>query len=62
MLALRHQLLRQSLKETGEHLDVMVSGSIPVQHRVPRPVPLPSNRAADRTHALRTWASYLSPQ
>ena len=61
MMALRHQLLRQSLGKNGESMGVMVSGSIPVQHRVPRPVPLPANRPDDRAHALQTWASYFEP-
>ncbi|MDX1982939.1 MAG: hypothetical protein SFV51_21900 [Bryobacteraceae bacterium] len=37
MLALRHHLIRQS------GADSVVSGSVPVQHRVPRPVPLPED-------------------
>ncbi|MCB0266370.1 MAG: hypothetical protein KDH98_24730, partial [Calditrichaeota bacterium] len=64
MLALRHQLLRQSglhfdaaAPESGESL---VSGSVPVQHRVPRPVPLPANRSVET--ALQTWASYFEPR
>ncbi|ASC70972.1 hypothetical protein XM38_019210 [Halomicronema hongdechloris C2206] len=52
MLALRHQLLRQAASAGN-----LVSGSVPVQHRYPRPVPLPSNQNPNT--ALRTWASYF---
>jgi hypothetical protein len=45
MLALRHQLIRQS--PAGS----VVSGSVPVQHRVPRPVELPES--------LQTYASFF---
>jgi hypothetical protein len=59
MLALRHQLLRQGLADGAPEL--MVSGSVPVQHRVPRPVPLPRNDPARPQVALRTWASPFAP-
>jgi hypothetical protein len=67
MFALRHQLLRQPL---GQSSEVLVSGSIPVQHRMPRPVPLPDNQgqevagteARTKERALQTWASYFEPQ
>jgi hypothetical protein len=68
MLSLRHQLLRQSglsfdpvealKKPAGEG---MTSGSVPAQHRVPRPVPLPVNDPAAPETALRTWASRGDP-
>ncbi|MBE9068913.1 hypothetical protein IQ260_19910, partial [Leptolyngbya cf. ectocarpi LEGE 11479] len=51
--AIRHQLFTQ----TTHNPSPLVSGSIPVQHRMPRPVPLPENTAADS--ALQTWASYF---
>jgi hypothetical protein len=60
MLAMRAQLVRQGLdpardaKQDGTN---MVSGSVPVQHRVPRPVPLPENDAERPQDALCTWAS-----
>ena len=54
MLALRHHLIRQS----GQ--DVLAGGSIPVQHRVPRPVPLAPNQASGDT-ALQTWAGAFDP-
>lgn len=60
MFALRHQLLRQSGSTSTDPGQGLVSGSIPVQHRMPRPVPLPENRYPDR--ALQTWASYFQPQ
>ncbi len=63
MLALRHQLLRQSgVKMDSNNFENgigMVSGSVPAQHRVPRPVALPPNR--DTQHALQTWASFFEP-
>jgi hypothetical protein len=66
LLAFRHQLLSQSLPpaqgsgpQTG---DTLVSGSIPVQHRFPRPVPLPANRPENLDTALCTWASYFDAQ
>jgi hypothetical protein len=64
-MALRHQLLRQgdltgeiAAPEPGKPL---VSGSVPVQHRIPRPVPLPPNEAKFPELALRTWASAFEP-
>jgi hypothetical protein len=63
MVALRNQLIRQSnLKghdsepQTGA---VLVSGSVPVQHRIPRPVPLPQNLADKPLQALQPWASFF---
>jgi hypothetical protein len=52
-LTLRHQLIRQD----GEQ--AIRSGSIPIQHRIPRPVPLPPNRTPDT--ALRPWAHAFHP-
>lgn len=61
--AIRNQLLRQRLGgPAGE--PVLVSGSVPVQQRAPRPVPLPPNApAADARQdvALRAWASHFLP-
>ncbi|MFN2227125.1 MAG: hypothetical protein ACK2UY_12475, partial [Anaerolineae bacterium] len=64
MLAIRNQLLRQRLTagQAGQRGRGLVSGSVPVQHRVPRPVPLPANRPEDREHALQPWASFFAPQ
>ncbi|MBD2234619.1 LysM peptidoglycan-binding domain-containing protein [Phormidium tenue] len=56
-LAMRSQLLRQSFLDN--RTNILTSGSLPVQHRVPRPVVLPPND--DRDQALRTWASYFEP-
>ncbi|WP_446011955.1 LysM peptidoglycan-binding domain-containing protein [Candidatus Electrothrix sp.] len=67
MLAFRSQILRQTLGEGLVHDQVLVSGSIPVQHRVPRPVPLPLNQKSkeDKENkegiALQTWASFFEP-
>jgi hypothetical protein len=60
MLALRHHLLRQSLIK--DLPTAMVSGSVPSQHRTPRPIPLPSNDPNRPQHALRTWASLFDDQ
>lgn len=49
--AIRHQLIAQTNRST------VVSGSIPIQHRMPRPVPLPENTATET--ALHTWASHF---
>ncbi len=57
MLAMRHQLQRQSLEGNGS----VSSGSVPVQHRTPRPVPLPPNLAERTEIALRTWVSRFEP-
>jgi len=38
------------------------SGSIPVQHRYPRPVCLPPNDSQQPAKALRPWASFFTPQ
>jgi hypothetical protein len=62
MLAIRNQLLRQSSLEAGRADQTgkgLVSGSVPAQHRMPRPVPLPPNQGADK--ALLPWASYFEP-
>ncbi|TVP63433.1 MAG: LamG domain-containing protein [Leptolyngbya sp. LCM1.Bin17] len=53
-LSLRHQLMNQ----LGSNHS-LASGSVPVQHRVPRPVPLPPNTTP--TTALRPWAHYFAP-
>ena len=64
MLAIRNQLLRQRLAAggAGQRGQGLVSGSVPVQHRVPRPVPLPANRPEDREHALQPWAGFFEPE
>ncbi len=59
-LALRHMLMRQD--EPAAALPSVVSGSVPVQHRSPRPVPLPPNRPGAEGVALQTWASCFEPQ
>lgn len=61
--AIRNQVLRQRLGGSNDE-PVLVSGSVPVQHRTPRPVPLRENAPAEDDHrerALRTWASYFVP-
>lgn len=63
MFVFRNQLLRQnslSRNGTSETGSLMVSGSIPVQHRMPRSVPLPINTT--KLFALQPWASYFEPQ
>ncbi len=60
MFAFRNMLLRQSNLSGNSTGDGLVSGSVPVQHRVPRPVPLPPNVLPE--YALQTWASRFEPQ
>ncbi|MFC4913905.1 LamG-like jellyroll fold domain-containing protein [Actinomadura gamaensis] len=65
-VTLRNQLLRQSgIVLTGEHVRPrglgLLSGGLPVQHRAPRPVPLPANTDGRQAVALRTWASHFDP-
>jgi hypothetical protein len=57
MMVIRNQLLKQVL---DTHEPLLVSGSVPVQHRVPRPVALSTNTFKDK--ALQPWASYFEPQ
>ncbi len=64
MFAIRHQLLRQSGlavdNKKSQEGEKIVSGSVPVQHRMPRPVLLPDNQ--QRETALQTWASYFEAE
>ncbi|NJL49303.1 MAG: LamG domain-containing protein, partial [Leptolyngbyaceae cyanobacterium SM2_5_2] len=57
MMVIRNQLLKQVL---AANEPLLVSGSVPVQHRVPRPVALPPNTPLDK--ALQPWASYFEPR
>ncbi len=52
-LTLRHHIIRQEPQTDS----VLRSGSVPVQHRIPRPVPLPDNLYPNT--ALQTWAHYF---
>jgi hypothetical protein len=64
MLAVRHQILRQGALVPGAGATAgtrLVSGSVPAQHRFPRPVPLPPNHGDAPDLALRTWASPCEP-
>jgi hypothetical protein len=66
-LTLRNHLLRQSgVTFAGgrprPHGLAMLSGGLPVEHRAPRPVPLPANVDGRQGVALRTWASYFDPE
>jgi hypothetical protein len=63
LFVIRNQLLRQSGLNGGQNDQagyVLVSGSVPVQHRMPRPVPLPPNE--NREKALQPWASFFEPE
>jgi len=69
--AMRHQIIGQDLNQTLVRTPTpasFVSGSIPIQHRAPRPVPLPpiaqqsrTSATYDRTRAMRSWASFFRP-
>lgn len=65
-LSLRPQLTRQSGLDASapgpQRGATLTSGSVPVQHRAPRPVSLPPNDPADLEHALQPWASWFAPQ
>lgn len=65
-LALRPQLTRQSGLDGaipgGQRGKTLSSGSVPAQHRAPRPIALPPNDPADRDHALQPWASWFQPE
>lgn len=56
----RHQLIRQ--KPDNGVYKTLVSESIPVQHRFPRPASLPANQAGLRAKALQPWAAYFEPE
>jgi WD40 repeat protein len=66
MFAAHHFLLRQKGRRASlpsqEGASVLSSGSLPIQHRMPRPVPLPANQAGQRATALQTWASHFEPE
>ncbi|MEZ5300928.1 MAG: hypothetical protein R3F11_09790 [Verrucomicrobiales bacterium] len=61
MFALRHHLITQSLSTDPSASAAFVSGGIPAQHRMPRPVPLPANRIGKNGIALQTWAGHHDP-
>lgn len=64
-LSLRPQLTRQSGLDAAlpgaQRGKTLTSGSVPAQHRAPRPIALPPNDPADLDHALRPWASRFEP-
>jgi hypothetical protein len=61
-LLIRNFLICQSgPPSSDESGSVHASGAIPVQHRMPRPIPIPPNDAGARSLALQTWASHFSP-
>ena len=64
MFAVRNLLIRQKglKQDSGSVGETVVSGSVPAQHRFPRPVPLPLNSRDRRATALQTWASYFEPE
>ncbi len=60
----RHYLQTQAVYQDEEkqwQSKSLNSGSIPVQHRFPRPVSIPPNSLGGENHALQTWASYFIP-
>lgn len=63
-MSYRQMLQKQSITLNGQainQLDKLVSGSIPVQHRTPRPVPLPPNVSTNLDKALQPWSSRFQP-
>lgn len=66
MLAAHHFLLRQKGRRASqpstEGATVLASGSLPIQHRMPRPVPLPANQEGQQATALQTWASHFESE
>ena len=62
-LAFRNQLLTQTCRPTADRhpTTTVVSGSLPVQHRAPRPVSLPANGNQPREKMLQTWGSFFQP-
>ncbi|MDX3006599.1 LamG domain-containing protein [Kribbella solani] len=66
-LTIRNHVLRQSgVVLDGAHPRPqglgLLSGGLPVQHRAPRPVPLPANNDEQQEIALRTWASHFDAE
>jgi len=61
LFAFRHSLLRQMVAGDVAAGSLLVSGSVPAQHRAPRPVPLPPNRDGGQAFALQPWASHFEP-
>ncbi|HEU4727345.1 MAG TPA: hypothetical protein VFT22_05640 [Kofleriaceae bacterium] len=67
MVSLRPQLMRQSGLDvsagaaSSQRGTGLASGSVPVQHRAPRPVALPPNNPAAKDTALQSWASWFEP-
>jgi hypothetical protein len=61
--SMRHQLVRQGgLSATQPSRGkALVSGSVPVRHRTPRPILLPQNDPEREDVALQPWASAFEP-
>lgn len=58
-----HLLCQETSSQESQTKDIVfASGSVPVQHRAPRPTSLPANQADRQEKALRTWASYFDSQ
>jgi hypothetical protein len=62
---IRNSIQTQTISDVGgrpEGRAVLTSGSVPVQHRMPRPVPLPKNESKRKEAALQTWASFFEAE
>ncbi|WP_315763635.1 OmpA family protein [Bradyrhizobium sp. SZCCHNS2005] len=57
----RPMTMTQSDPLSAAKREVAVGASVPVQHRFPRPVPLPANDAARPALAHQPWASFVAP-
>lgn len=66
MFAAHHFLMRQKGRRAAqpatEGATVLASSSLPIQHRMPRPVPLPANQEGQQATALQTWASHFESE
>jgi hypothetical protein len=59
----RNHLQTQFLEDERElGLRIVSSGSVPVQHRFPRPLPLPGNSAASPALAQQPWPAIFQPE
>lgn len=61
-LLIRNFLIYQrGMPLSDEMGSVFAGGATPVQHRMPRPIPIPPNVDSARESALQTWVSHFRP-